>query len=186
MVGQIRHDRASGLITGALQLLSPNQDTRPDGANIEVLVIHAISLPENCFGGNYVEQFFLNRLDSNAHPYFAEISDLRVSAHFYINRAGKLTQFVSTLRRAWHAGASSFQGRSRVNDFSIGIEVEGCDHLPFEIIQYEMLANLTRCLSRAYPAIINKHIIGHSEIAPGRKTDPGPYFDWNRYFNMLE
>jgi AmpD protein len=164
---------------------SPNCDARPAGAFPEVLVIHAISLPPGEFGGPWVEQLFCNDLDARAHPYFEQIGDLRVSAHFLIRRDGRLIQFVPLHLRAWHAGQSQCEGRSRVNDFSIGVELEGCDELPFEAAQYAMLSKLTCELMRAYPAVTPARIYGHSDIAPGRKTDPGPHFDWTRFRGSL-
>ena len=178
-------DCATGLIREARQVASPNCDARPDGADIDVLVIHAISLPPREYGGGYIERFFTNRLDPGAHPYFAEIDGLCVSAHFLVARDGSLVQFVPTHLRAWHAGQSSFEGRVRVNDFSIGIEVEGCDEEPFEAIQYQVLSRLLECLIRAYPAIRPEAIVGHCDIAPGRKTDPGPCFDWACLYEEL-
>lgn len=157
---------------------SPNCDERPAGASIDLLVIHAISLPPREFGGAFVDDLFLNRLDTGAHPYFAGLEGVRVSAHFVIYRHGGLAQFVPCVRRAWHAGVSSWHGRARCNDFSIGIELEGCDEIAFEDAQYETLASLTRGIRRTYPIA---SVVGHSDIAPLRKTDPGPHFDWARY-----
>lgn len=157
---------------------SPNFDERPSGARIELLVIHAISLPPGEFGGRGIENLFLNRLDGADHPYYAAIAHLKVSTHFLVRREGTAVQFVSCAKRAWHAGVSCWGGRSRCNDFSIGIELEGTDDLPFESAQYDTLAVLTRALRAAYPIAA---IVGHSDIAPGRKTDPGPFFDWPRY-----
>lgn len=159
------------------RLPSPNFDPRPAGMTVELLVIHNISLPPDEFGGPGVEQLFTNTLDPDEHPYYAEIQGLKVSAHFFIRRDGSLLQFVSCLERAWHAGASQWQGRERCNDFSIGIELEGCDSQPFEEAQYETLGRLTAALRAAYPL---RALVGHSDIAPGRKTDPGPCFDWSR------
>jgi AmpD protein len=159
-------------------LPSPNCDERPAGAQIELLVIHSISLPPGEFGGPGIEDLFLNRLDKSRHPYYAAIADLRVSAHFLVRRDGALLQFVPCVKRAWHAGVSSWRGRSRCNDFSIGIELEGADDIPFETAQYETLASVTRAVQSAYPIV---EILGHDDIAPGRKTDPGPSFDWPRY-----
>ncbi|MEK6770487.1 MAG: 1,6-anhydro-N-acetylmuramyl-L-alanine amidase AmpD [Pseudomonadota bacterium] len=178
-------DRNSGLLIGARQLPSPNVDDRPEGMNPEVLVIHAISLPPGEFGGPGVEQLFGNRLPVEAHPFYREIADLRVSAHFFVRRDGELVQFAPVYRRAWHAGHSFCEGRARVNDFSIGIELEGDDDHPFENAQYDTLAALTRALMAAYPAITRYRVYGHSDIAPGRKTDPGPHFDWPRYRGAL-
>lgn len=140
-----------------------------------LVVVHAISLPPECFGGPGVAQLFTNTLDPAAHPYYAGIADLKVSAHFFIRRDGELLQFVSADERAWHAGVSSWRGQERCNDFSIGIELEGCDTMAFELVQYEKLADLLAALQARYPV---REVVGHSDIAPGRKTDPGPYFDW--------
>lgn len=161
---------------------SPNADDRPDGAVVELIVVHAISLPPERFGGSYIEALFTNRLDVDAHPYFRSIADLRVSAHFLIGRSGNLVQFVECNRRAWHAGVSTWRGRERCNDFSIGIELEGCDTRRFAPAQYEMLAQLVDRICARYPIA---DIVGHSDIAPGRKTDPGPHFDWLRFHRRL-
>ena len=155
---------------------SPNFDPRPVGMTVEVLVIHNISLPPDQFGGPGVEQLFTNCLDPDEHPYYAQIAGLRVSAHFFIRRDGEVVQFVSTEDRAWHAGVSCWQGRERCNDFSVGIELEGCDTVPFEAVQYERLIALIAALRQRYPI---RGVVGHSDIAPGRKTDPGPCFDWD-------
>lgn len=171
-----------GLVEGVRYVPSPNCDDRPDGAAIDLLIIHNISLPPGEFGGQGIIDLFTNRLDSAAHPYYALIADRRVSAHFLIRRDGEVIQFVPCGNRAWHAGASDWRGRSRCNDFSIGIELEGSDDMPFEAAQYEALAKLTRALRARYPIA---DIAGHSDIAPGRKTDPGPLFDWTRYRKML-
>jgi len=173
---------SQGLLQGAVYIPSPNCDERPEGAAIELVVVHAISLPPGDFGGDYVRDFFTNCLDCAAHPYFSEIEDLKVSAHFFIRRDGEVIQFVPCAKRAWHAGVSSWCGRERCNDFSIGIELEGCDDKAFEAIQYEKLAELVRALKAVYPI---RDIVGHSDIAPGRKTDPGPCFDWERFREML-
>ena len=173
-------DHASGLVAPARFIASPNRDQRPDETEIDVVVLHAISLPPRQYGGVFIEQFFTNRLDTTAHPYFAELRDLKVSAHFLIKRNGELIQFVPTRERAWHAGESTFRGREKVNDFSLGIELEGCDEEPFETPQYDSLSNLIQCLMNAHPAIRPDHIVGHNDIAPDRKTDPGPCFDWTR------
>lgn len=166
-----------GWLSGARRVPSPNCDERPVDERIRLVVIHAISLPPNQFGGPGIIQLFTNHLDPGAHPYFAEISDLRVSAHFLVRRDGELIQFVPCARRAWHAGVSSWRGRERCNDFSIGIELEGCDLLPFDEAQYLTLDRLLAKLRRRYPI---EDVVGHSDIAPGRKTDPGPCFDWHR------
>ena len=177
---------SKGWVREARRVESPNQDDRPPGTGIEVLVIHAISLPPGEFGGEWIERLFCNRLPPDAHPYFARICELKVSAHFLVRRGGELLQFVSLHRRAWHAGASSFRGREAVNDFSVGVELEGCDDRPFGDAQYETLSRLTRTLMKHCPAIAPGNIVGHSDIAPGRKTDPGPCFDWKRYLASLE
>lgn len=161
---------------------SPNYDARPADEIVSLLVIHAISLPPDCFGGPGVRQLFLNCLDPSEDPFYAEIQHLRVSAHYFIRRTGELIQFVPPEARAWHAGASSWRGRERCNDFSIGIELEGCDTLPFEPVQYHVLADLLDDLCRRFPVA---DIVGHSDIAPGRKTDPGPCFEWQRLRSSL-
>lgn len=167
-----------GMCAGATWVPSPNCDARPERADISLLVIHAISLPPGQFGGPWVADLFLNRLDPGAHPYFASIASLRVSAHFLIGRDGSLTQFVPCELRAWHAGASSWEGRERCNDFSIGVELEGTDDGPFEEAQYDTLVALSRALFARYGPLA---LAGHSDVAPGRKTDPGAFFDWQRY-----
>ncbi len=156
---------------------SPNQDERPDGEVITLIVIHAISLPPGEFGGQGIEQLFTNSINPAEHPYYQGIHQLRVSAHFLIRRDGELLQFVPCAKRAWHAGQSSWQGRSRCNDFSIGIELEGCDDQPFTDAQYDALSDLLAVLRKRYPI---RDIAGHADIAPQRKTDPGPNFDWSR------
>ena len=168
-------------LDGAVFLASPNHDERPDPADISLLVIHAISLPPDQFGGHWIDDLFLNRLDPAAHPYFAAIHTRRVSAHACIFRDGTITQYVPFDRRAWHAGESRFEDRVRCNDFSIGIELEGCDTQPFSDAQYATLTAAARALLPHYPAITPRRIVGHSDIAPVRKTDPGPHFDWARF-----
>ncbi|MDD2721266.1 MAG: 1,6-anhydro-N-acetylmuramyl-L-alanine amidase AmpD [Gallionella sp.] len=163
-------------------LPSPNFDARPD-CDIELLVIHNISLPPDEFGGQGVQQLFSNTLDRDEHPYYRTIPEGRVSSHFYLRRDGHLIQFVSILERAWHAGLSCWQGRTRCNDFAVGIELEGSDHVPFTDAQYAALHSLTLALRATCPAL--KGIAGHSHIAPVRKTDPGPHFDWLRYLADL-
>lgn len=164
---------------------SPNADERPPGCTVDLLVVHSISLPPGEFGGDHVRDLFLNRLDPTAHPYFSEIAHLEVSAHLLIHRDGSAVQFVALDRRAWHAGASQFCGRARCNDYSIGIELEGSDDTPFTTAQYHRLADLTRRIQALFPAITADRIVGHSDIAPGRKTDPGPCFDWAHYRDTL-
>ena len=167
-----------GLLEGARFIPSQNSDERADGSAVELLVIHSISLPPGEFGGPGIVDLFTNNLDPALHPYYREIADLRVSAHFLIRRDGELIQFVPCGERAWHAGESAWRGRGRCNDFSLGIELEGADDVPFEAAQYARLAELTRALKAKY-AIAD--IVGHADVAPGRKTDPGPCFEWARY-----
>ena len=176
-------------MSGLRWLQSPNADDRPAPAEVSLLVVHAISLPPGELGGEhnrgYIDDLFLNRLDPAAHPYFAGVAGRTVSAHACIFRDGSATQYVAFDRRAWHAGESSFEGRSRCNDFSVGIELEGCDEQAFTDGQYRTLARLARALQLAYPAITRERIVGHADIAPARKTDPGPHFDWPRlHFEM--
>ncbi|MDX1996962.1 MAG: 1,6-anhydro-N-acetylmuramyl-L-alanine amidase AmpD [Thermoanaerobaculia bacterium] len=173
----MRLDLLTGLVDGARQVTSPHQDGRPSWATIDLVVLHGISLPPGDFGGPFIEDLFLGRLDPTVHPFFAGISGLRVSAHFLIRRDGKLVQFVPVHRRAWHAGLSSYQGRGDVNSFSVGIELEGTDTVPYEDVQYDVLQALLAQLVSAYPGLA---VTGHEHIAPGRKTDPGPVFDWQR------
>lgn len=172
----LRLDAHGWLEPPAVRLPSPNFDARPPGAAVELVVVHAISLPPDEFGGPGVEQLFTNCLNPVEHPYYAEIAGLRVSAHFFIRRDGELVQFVSTEDRAWHAGASSWCGIERCNDYSVGVELEGCDTQPFEAVQYECLRALIAAIRARYPV---EDVVGHSDIAPGRKTDPGPLFDWD-------
>ena len=179
--GGLRLNLDTGLITEARLAASPNCDARPATASVDAVVVHCISLPPYQFGGDDIEAFFCNALDVSRHPYFREIQELKVSTHFLIRRGGELMQFVATNMRAWHAGASELRGRCDVNDFSIGIELEGTDDQPFEDAQYQTLIELTRVLTAAYPGIVAANLVGHCDIAPGRKTDPGAHFDWNRY-----
>lgn len=176
----------SGVVAGARQVPSPNRDRRPPGTIVDLLVVHGISLPPREFGGAYIERLFTNRLDPGAHPYFATICALRVSAHLLIRRDGERVQFVNLNDRAWHAGVSTFAGRGACNDFSIGIELEGADDIPYMEAQYRGLAETARSIMQAYPAITPARITGHCDIAPGRKTDPGPAFDWRRFRTLLE
>jgi AmpD protein len=173
---------AQGWCQQVQQLPSPNFGVRPAQTAISMLVIHNISLPVGKFGGNYVAELFQNTLKCDAHPSFASLKGLQVSSHFLIQRDGTVQQFVSVLDRAWHAGVSHFQGRDGCNDFSIGIELEGSDHCPFESLQYASLIKLSQTLISHFPI---EHILGHEEIAPGRKTDPGPHFEWLRYQQAL-
>lgn len=174
-------DLEKGVLSNARYVSSPNYDDRPTNVSIDAIVIHAISLPPGKYNGNYVEQFFCNQLDREEHPYFAEIAELRVSSHFFIKRSGELVQFVPVNKRAWHAGASFCMRREAVNDFSIGIELEGCDEDDFAMAQYQTLFALTSSLLSAIPTLSAEHIYGHADISPGRKTDPGPGFDWEAY-----
>ena len=178
-------DLDNGLLLPARLSLSPHCDARPLGLSINLLVIHNISLPPGIFGEGYIEDLFLGRLPVTEHPYFESLAEVKVSAHLLIRRDGEVVQFVPFDKRAWHAGRSSFAGRTACNDFSIGIELEGTDDLPFEAVQYHQLADITRCLMQAYLGITSKTIVGHSDIAPGRKTDPGSHFDWARYYDLM-
>jgi AmpD protein len=174
----------SGLFAGARQVLSPNCDDRPAGCDPGLIVVHGISLPPGEFGGPWIDRLFTNTLPADEHPYFAEIVGLEVSAHFLIRRDGELVQYVPVDRRAWHAGESSFEGRERCNDFSIGIELEGEDTTPYEDIQYRQLAALIESLRAQIKSLADARVVGHSDVAPGRKTDPGEAFDW-QYLNDL-
>jgi AmpD protein len=176
---------AAGWIEGIRHCQSPNFSARPKEVAIRLLVIHCISLPSRQFGGDAIERFFCNRLGADEHPDFASIADMCVSAHLLVRRDGECIQFVSFLDRAWHAGRSSYQGVAECNDFGIGIELEGADDVPYEPAQYQTLAAVTRSLGKRWPAIGEGAITGHSDIAPGRKTDPGPAFDWQRYRQLL-
>lgn len=169
-----------GWLSNVRQLLSPNCDPRPAGLEPQLIVIHGISLPPGRYGGSWIDRLFTNTLPAEADPYFATIQDLRVSSHVLIARDGRLTQYVPFSMRAWHAGASNWCGREACNDFSIGIELEGTDDEPYDERQYPVLGVLIAALQRAYPALASGAIAGHSDIAPGRKTDPGPAFDWKR------
>ncbi len=173
---------AEGWLAGARQVVSPNCDDRPPGQPVRLIVVHAISLPPGRFGGDGIERLFTNALDPAAHPYYREIRSLRVSAHFLIRRDGGIVQFVPCDRRAWHAGTSLWRGVERCNDFSIGIELEGSDEAPFESPQYRALARLIQALRRRYPI---EDIVGHADVAPDRKTDPGPHFDWAQLQRLL-
>ena len=176
---------ARGWLKGVRRIPSPNCDDRPAGSTVELIVIHAISLPPGEFGGDGILRLFTNTLDPAVHPYYAQIAGLRVSAHFLVRRSGELIQFVSCARRAWHAGESSWRGRTRCNDFSIGIELEGADDSPYEPVQYRVLAESILTLCDAYPTLSIERVVGHSDIAPGRKTDPGTAFDWPRLRALL-
>jgi len=179
-------DAASGWLEGVRRVPSPNRDARPDGDAPALIVVHSISLPAGHFGTPHVEALFCNCLDPDAHPTFPEIAQLEVSAHALIRRDGELIQFVPFTERAWHAGVSAYRGRDCCNDFSVGIELEGCDWQPFEDVQYLGLASLVQALREAWPAIGADGLVGHSDIAPGRKTDPGPHFDWEKLRGLVE
>jgi AmpD protein len=179
------NNKQTGLIDGAVFRNSDNRDERPANNHIDLLVLHSISLPPGEFGGKWIDDLFMNRLDADAHPYFKEISNLKVSCHLLICRDGSLVQYVPLHLRAWHAGQSNYCGRERCNDFSIGIELEGCDDQPFTEAQYTSLAYATKQIMALYPDITEESITSHAEIAPGRKTDPGPMFDWQKYFRLL-
>lgn len=170
---------------GVRYLESPNQDDRPAGVEPELVVVHGISLPPGDFGGEWIDRLFTNALDPADHPYFREIADLRVSAHVLIRRGGELAQYVPFHRRAWHSGVSTWKGRDRVNDFSIGVELEGTDDTPYEDAQYQRLAELIRTLAAAYPTLTPDRLAGHCDVAPGRKSDPGPSFDWPKLHALL-
>jgi AmpD protein len=178
-------DSATGLLLAARQVLSPHWDARPAAMQPELIVVHGISLPEGEFGGPWIDRLFCGTLPAAAHPSFGTIAELRVSAHVLIRRDGACTQYVPFGERAWHAGRSSYQGREACNDFSIGIELEGADSVPYESEQYAALAQLIRALCATYACLSPQRVLGHSDIAPGRKTDPGPAFDWSRLRALL-
>jgi AmpD protein len=186
MIAWVKIDRATGLLAGARQVLSPHFDPRPAGVLPELLVVHGISLPPGEFGGPWIDRLFTGTLPADAHPYFREIFGQRVSAHALIRRDGQIVQYVPFGERAWHAGQSAYRGRSGCNDFSIGVELEGTDDTPYTDAQYEALAALSAALLTAYPSLAVQAIAGHSDISPGRKTDPGPSFDWVRYRQLLD
>lgn len=175
----------AGWLQSVAVFRSPNCNARPRDSQIKLVVVHGISLPPGEYGGGHIQDFFCNKLDPGLHPYFATISDMTVSAHCLIERDGNILQFVSFLQRAWHAGESEWRDEPGCNDFSIGIELEGCDNDPYEAAQYSSLAKLVDALRATYPGIAADAIAGHSEIAPGRKTDPGPAFDWDRLSSLL-
>jgi len=179
-------DATGRWLLGARRLASPNCDARPPETTVDTLVIHGISFPPGEFGGGHVEDLFCNRLDPGVHSSFGDLAHLRVASHLLMRRDGKVVQFCAFDRRAWHAGESAFDGRESCNDFSIGIELEGLDHVPYEPVQYAQLITVARLLMRHYPAISPERIVGHSDIAPGRKTDPGPAFDWERLWSGLD
>ena len=181
----------AGWLTGLRQIPSPNCNARPPGVEIDLLVIHGISLPPGCFladspDGGHIDALFCNRLDPAVNPYFEGLQGLTVSAHFFISRAGQVTQYVSLDCRAWHAGVSSWEGRPNCNDYSVGIELEGADDVPYTDAQYDALVSLVRLVMRHCPAMTPERIVGHSDVAPGRKTDPGPAFEWLRFRAALQ
>ena len=173
----------NGILTGARQQLSPNCDGRPE--DISLLIIHGISLPPGEFGGPWIDALFTNSLNPDEHEYFKQIVDLRVSSHLLIRRDGELVQYVPLQQRAWHAGESSFEGKTCCNDFSIGIELEGTDDIAYTDEQYQQLAKVIASIQAEHPAITTERIVGHSDVAPGRKTDPGSVFDWPRLHKLL-
>jgi AmpD protein len=178
-------DPVTGLLLGVRQVLSPFWDERPPGTLPELIIVHGISLPPGEYGGPWIDQLFTGNLDLAAHPYFAGLADLRVSAHALIRRDGALVQYVPLGARAWHAGVSSYQGRSACNDFSVGIELEGTDTSPYADVQYAVLAALIRAACAACPTLSRERVVGHSDVAPGRKSDPGEAFDWSRLRGLL-
>jgi len=178
-------DSATGWLERVRRLESPNCDDRPCGCEPELIVIHGISLPPGQFGGSGIDELFSNTLNPDTHPYYKEIYHLRVSSHASISRDGEVTQYVSFARRAWHAGESNYRGRDTCNDFSVGIELEGTDDCAYETVQYERLAQLIGALRTAYASLRKAELVGHSDIAPGRKTDPGPCFDWGVLDRLL-
>jgi len=178
-------DPETGWLERVRRVESPNSDERPTDTTLDLIVVHGISLPPGRFGEGWIDRFFLNELPAAADPYFATIAEMKVSAHALVARDGSLTQYVSFNRRAWHAGRSAHRGRSACNDFSVGIELEGTDDLPYMGPQYRTLAALVRALRRAYPSLRGADIVGHSDIAPGRKSDPGAAFDWDALHKLL-
>jgi AmpD protein len=173
-------------LCGVAHIASPNCDARPPGVEPDLIVVHGISLPPGEFGGPWIERLFTNSLPQDAHPYFAEVGPLRVSSHLAVRRDGTVTQYVKFTDRAWHAGKSSFEGRAACNDYSIGIELEGTDTLAYAAAQYHALSQVIAALRRAYPGLSAHRVVGHSDIAPGRKTDPGPAFDWPHARGLIE
>ena len=178
-------DLDSGLMRGARQIASPNHDSRPAGVEADLIVVHGISLPPGEYGGPWIDRLFTNTLPADLHPYFAEIGALRVSSHLAVMRDGAVTQYVRFTDRAWHAGKSNFEGREACNDYSVGVELEGTDTLPYEGAQYSALAEVVAALCAAYPRLSPHRLVGHSDVAPGRKTDPGPAFDWPRARRLI-
>jgi AmpD protein len=182
---KLQVDIDSGLMRGVRQVASPNRDTRPPGVAADLMVVHGISLPPGEFGGPWIDRLFTNTLPAEVHPYFAEVAALRVSSHLAVARDGAVTQYVKFTERAWHAGQSNYRGREACNDFSVGVELEGTDMLPYEPAQYGALAQIVAALCAAYPGLSPDRLVGHSDIAPGRKTDPGPAFDWPRARSLI-
>lgn len=182
----LKIDEITGLLSPIRYLPSPNFNARPCDVDIDLLVIHNISLPPGEFGGPYIDAFFTNTLDFSVHPYFTEIEHLKVSAHCMIDRRGKITQYVAFTDRAWHAGQSSFLGRENCNNYSIGIELEGADDIPYTDMQYQVLAGVVYVIQKKFPKITMDRIVGHSTIAPGRKTDPGPSFNWELLGQLIQ
>jgi len=182
----VKLDPSGTRLLEARQVASPNFDARPPGAAIELIVIHGMSLPPGCYGGPEIDCLFTNTLDPAAHPYFADIAHLRVSSHLLIRRDGELVQYVPFDQRAWHAGQSCYRGRAACNDFSIGIELEGQDDEPYTAQQYRQLAGVVRALVARWPGLTPESIVGHCDISPERKTDPGPAFDWQQLHALLE
>jgi N-acetyl-anhydromuramoyl-L-alanine amidase len=178
-------DHATGLMLGVRQVFSPHCDARPANSQLELIVIHGISLPPSQFGGPYIDQLFCGNLSPTGHPYFAQVADRKVSAHLLIRRSGEVVQYVPFQRRAWHAGVSSYAGKTNCNDFSVGIELEGEDQRAYEAAQYSRLRSCLAALLQTYPTLSREHIKGHSDIAPGRKTDPGPAFDWHKLADLV-
>ncbi len=181
----MRIDPCSGWVSRARHVASPNCDERPPATLVDLVVIHGISLPPGRFGGPWIDALFTNTLCPSVHPYFEQLHGLRVSSHLLVRRRGELVQYVPLHRRAWHAGVSRFGGRERCNDFSIGIELEGEDHRPYTEVQYRRLFGLLRAIMVAYPAVTPARVVGHCHVAPGRKSDPGPVFDWQRLYVEL-
>ncbi len=177
----LRVDAATGLLLGARQVLTDHFDERPAGAGLDLIVIHNISLPPGEFGGPWIDRLFTGDLPRDAHPFFATIPPGRVSTHLLLRRDGGFVQYVPFTKRAWHSGRSAYRGRAECNDYSVGVELEGTDDSPFEEVQYTRLVEIVRVLLAAYPSLSREHIVGHSDIAPGRKTDPGAAFDWARF-----
>lgn len=185
MQSPLKIEPATGLLAGIRQVLSPFHDARPMGVLPELIVVHGISMPPGEFGGPWIDRLFTGNLPPDAHPFFKETSKLRVSAHALIQRDGTIVQYVPFGQRAWHAGQSHYRGRAGCNDFSIGIELEGTGEVPYTEAQYNQLAALVEVLLATYPSLSIDHIAGHSDIAPGRKTDPGPSFEWERWRSIL-